>query len=107
VSSISTIENLPISPPRKKATTISGSLLEAEHLRGLINENLLTESIFPVKQNIQLTIKWGDCMLILAMKAQRVRKPCSSWLLFLGKTVEKRKDFFDRHASLSLYSKLG
>ena len=36
--------------------------------------------------------------MILAMKVRRVRKPCSSWLLFLGKTVEKRKDFFDRHA---------
>jgi ubiquinone/menaquinone biosynthesis C-methylase UbiE len=32
------------------------------------------------------------------MKAQGFRKPSSSWLLFWGKTVEKRKDFFDRHA---------
>jgi ubiquinone/menaquinone biosynthesis C-methylase UbiE len=27
-----------------------------------------------------------------------VGKPWSSWLLFWGKTVEERKDFFDRHA---------
>jgi len=51
------------------------------------------------KENFLLTI-WpiNSILLALATKAERVRKPVSSWLFIYGSDMKNRKVFFDRHA---------
>lgn len=72
--------------------------LLASTLRGLINGMLINRIHFCCQARNLIDDQIEKFYIDFGHEVTGVGKPWSSWPLFLRKTMEKRKGFFDRHA---------